>query len=168
MGAIVSSLNQVTEAANQAAAAIERLNSAGRGGGGGGGGGGGLGRGFMTGGFTGNVSRRRVAGHVHGREFVVNAGATRGNRAALEQLNKTGSLPSTRSGGNVTINNNAGVAVSTSTNRDGDLMIEVDRRIERSNQNLDGRLAALTGNPNSRFSKSLRNNTKGGSRRRSG
>ena len=99
----------------------------------------------------------------------MNAGATRGNRAALEQLNRTGSLPAGggRSGG-VTINNNAGAVISTSSDSNGDLMIEVDRRIERQNQSLDGRLAALTTNPNSRFSKSLRNNTQGGSRRRSG
>ena len=168
MDQILASLDEVIDRANQAASAVAGV---GGGGGGlfGGGGGGGLFGGFMRGGFTGNVSRRRVAGVVHGREYVVNAGATRGNRAALEQLNRTGSLPSGggRSGG-VTINNNAGAVISTSNDSNGDLMIEVDRRIERQNQSLDGRLAALTTNPNSRFSKSLRNNTQGGSRRRSG
>ena len=168
MDQILASLDEVIDRANQAASAVAGV---GGGGGGlfGGGGGGGLFGGFMRGGFTGNVSRRRVAGVVHGREYVVNAGATRGNRAALEQLNRTGSLPAGggRSGG-VTINNNAGAVISTSNDSNGDLMIEVDRRIERQNQSLDGRLAALTTNPNSRFSKSLRNNTQGGSRRRSG
>jgi tape measure domain-containing protein len=65
-------------------------------------------QGFAAGGYTGNSGERDVAGVVHGREFVVNAAATRKNRAALEAMNAG------RTSGGVTVNvvNNApGVVV---------------------------------------------------------
>lgn len=43
--------------------------------------------GFYSGGYTGNVGRRKVAGVVHGQEFVMNAVATRENRPILEAMN---------------------------------------------------------------------------------
>jgi tape measure domain-containing protein len=43
--------------------------------------------GFEEGGFTGYGGRKRVAGVVHGEEFVVNANATARNRATLEAMN---------------------------------------------------------------------------------
>lgn len=42
---------------------------------------------FKEGGYTGDVQRNREAGVVHGQEFVVNAEATRQNRALLEAIN---------------------------------------------------------------------------------
>lgn len=42
---------------------------------------------FKEGGYTGNGSRDGVAGLVHGREFVVNAGATARHRGQLEAMN---------------------------------------------------------------------------------
>lgn len=48
--------------------------------------------GFSEGGYTGNVGTSQVAGVVHGREFVINAGATQKNRALLEHINKGGSV----------------------------------------------------------------------------
>lgn len=42
-----------------------------------GGGVGGVGGGFASGGFTGNIGKNRVAGVVHGNEFVLSAGATK-------------------------------------------------------------------------------------------
>lgn len=54
--------------------------------------------GFKTGGYTGNRSENDVAGIVHGREFVVNANATRKNRPMLEAMN------SGRSVGNMSVN----------------------------------------------------------------
>lgn len=66
----------------------------GKGGGGGGGLLGGIGGflsslfgGFESGGYTGNAGRKQAAGVVHGQEFVVNARATRKNRALLEAIN---------------------------------------------------------------------------------
>lgn len=43
--------------------------------------------GFASGGYVGDDPRNKVAGVVHGQEFVVNADATRENRALLEQIN---------------------------------------------------------------------------------
>lgn len=60
---------------------------------GGGGAGGGIGGllggllGFAGGGYTGNGGTQQAAGVVHGKEFVVNARATKKNRAMLEAMN---------------------------------------------------------------------------------
>jgi hypothetical protein len=48
--------------------------------------------GFEEGGYTGNGGTSEVAGVVHGREFVLNAQATRRNRGLLEHLNNGGSV----------------------------------------------------------------------------
>ncbi|MEY9098900.1 uncharacterized protein (TIGR02594 family) [Sinorhizobium fredii] len=48
---------------------------------------GGLFGGFESGGYTGNIAKNKPAGVVHGREFVVNAEATKKNRALLEAIN---------------------------------------------------------------------------------
>lgn len=48
--------------------------------------------GFSEGGYTGNVGTSQVAGVVHGREFVINAGATQKNRGLLEHINKGGTV----------------------------------------------------------------------------
>lgn len=58
--------------------------------------------GFYSGGYTGNVGRKQVAGVVHGQEFVVNAKATQENMPLLRAMNAgrdiTSALPkSTRS-----------------------------------------------------------------------
>jgi hypothetical protein len=52
---------------------------------------------FAKGGYTGDVSARAPAGIVHGKEFVVNANATRQHRALLESINK--GVPGYASGG---------------------------------------------------------------------
>lgn len=57
--------------------------------------------GFSEGGYTGNVGTGDVAGVVHGQEFVLNAKATKRNRALLEHLNAGGSV-STFAGAPVT------------------------------------------------------------------
>ncbi len=44
-------------------------------------------RGYRKGGYTGNFGVNQVAGHVHGREFVVNAAATARWRPELEAMN---------------------------------------------------------------------------------
>lgn len=43
--------------------------------------------GFSSGGYTGNIGRREIAGVVHGQEFVVNAAATRNNLDLLKAMN---------------------------------------------------------------------------------
>lgn len=43
--------------------------------------------GFDLGGYTGNIGRRKIAGVVHGEEFVMNADATARNRPILEAMN---------------------------------------------------------------------------------
>ena len=43
--------------------------------------------GFSRGGYTGNVGKDKIAGVVHGQEMVINAEATRKNRALLEAIN---------------------------------------------------------------------------------
>lgn len=50
--------------------------------------------GFRTGGFTGNGGVAGVAGVVHNREFVIDAPTTAANRPALDNLQRTGRLPS--------------------------------------------------------------------------
>lgn len=45
------------------------------------------GGGFASGGYVGDDPRNRVAGVVHGQEFVINAEATRKNRGLLEAIN---------------------------------------------------------------------------------
>lgn len=60
--------------------------------------------GFYTGGYTGNIGTRQVAGVVHGQEYVLNAEATkRVGRGTLDALNNGGTLGG--GGVNVTIQN---------------------------------------------------------------
>ena len=86
---------------------------------------------FDEGGYTGSGSKYQVKGYVHAEEFVVDSEATRGNRAALETLNKTGKLPATpipfpvAAGGggvnmSVQINNNVGDKASVSVQQGQD------------------------------------------------
>lgn len=66
-------------------------------------------KGFAAGGYTGNGGIGQVAGAVHGQEFVVNAAATRQNRATLEAMNAGRAIPknpansNSRSGTRVTV-----------------------------------------------------------------
>src|SRR5690606_4855482 len=43
--------------------------------------------GFSSGGYTGNAPKNKIAGVVHGQEFVVNASATKDNLPLLKALN---------------------------------------------------------------------------------
>lgn len=49
-------------------------------------------KGFEVGGYTGDGSRKAVAGVVHGAEFVINADATAKNRRLLEAINRGADL----------------------------------------------------------------------------
>lgn len=59
--------------------------------------------GFSSGGYTGNVSRRDVAGVVHGQEYVINAAATKQYMPLLRTINSGGDISSAlpKSVGNV-------------------------------------------------------------------
>lgn len=74
--------------------------------------------GFMEGGYTGDVGRTRVAGVVHGQEFVVNAEATARNRGLLEAMNKGASF----GGGGGVVNN-----ISIINNADGTRVRQEER-----------------------------------------
>lgn len=93
-------------------------------GGGGGIGGflGGLFGGFAGGGYTGNGGTREPAGVVHGKEFVVNANATRKNRALLEAIN--GGMPGYADGGFVLPRVNRAPAAS-GRSRSGDMHVSM-------------------------------------------
>ena len=52
---------------------------------------------YSSGGFTGNIGTKDVAGVVHGGEFVINANATR--KIGLSYLNKLNTLPGYSEGG---------------------------------------------------------------------
>lgn len=110
-----------------------------------------FGRGFDSGGYTGNHSRGNVAGVVHGQEFVVNANATARNRAMLESMNA--GKPVGSGGHNVVVNNYAGADVDTTTSDDGTLEIRIHKAIS---EKAPGIIAADMRNPNSRTSKALK------------
>lgn len=79
--------------------------------------------GFSSGGYTGNGGRNEVVGVVHGQEMVINAEATRKNRALLEAINSGRSVsPSSVS---------TPSAISSGTNR---MIVEVVGEV--SGQNL--------------------------------
>jgi tape measure domain-containing protein len=75
--------------------------------------------GFMAGGYTGDMPTNQVAGAVHGKEFVSNAGATRRNRAMLEAMN-AGATFQVGGGGStsVVVNNNATGTKASAVERD--------------------------------------------------
>lgn len=83
-------------------------------------------KGFSTGGYTGNMGVNDIAGVVHGKEYVVNARNTVKYRDTLEQMNRG----TYKEGGNVQVNNYAGVAV-TAKQENGLTIIDVRNEIER-------------------------------------
>jgi tape measure domain-containing protein len=115
--------------------------------------------GFASGGYTGNAPRNDVAGVVHGREFVVNADATRRNRPMLEAMNAG------RSVGNMSVN-----VTNTGTPQDYKVesMSPNEIRLIASDvvaREAPGVVADDMNNPNSKTSKSTMSNFKTGRRR---
>lgn len=106
-----------------------------------------MGKGFSTGGYTGNMGVNDIAGVVHGKEYVVNARNTVKYRDTLEQMNRG----SYKEGGNVQVNNYAGVGV-TARQENGLTIIDVRNEIER-------KMRSDMGNPNSAVSKSIYRNS---------
>lgn len=121
--------------------------------------------GFESGGFTGNGGRSRIAGVVHGQEFVANANATARNRSALEAMNRGEKL---ETGGtsrvSVTIINEIPDAEFEATQIGPNQVELIARRVVR--EEAPGVIATDLSNPNSRVSKALGKNTQT-SRRRS-
>ncbi len=89
--------------------------------------------GFREGGYTGDGGLNQVAGVVHGREFVMNADATRKNRATLEAMNSGATIGGEGGKSNVyvTVNNMADGTRATTQERDTPDGREVEVTIER-------------------------------------
>lgn len=127
--------------------------------------------GFESGGYTGNVGTSEIAGVVHGQEFVVNAAATARNRDTLEAMNRGASGVALNSASAGTGSASGGINVSiqnfgTSKDFEVQQISESDVRIIARDeakrivkQDAPGVVASDIGNPNSRVSKSLSNNT---------
>ncbi len=114
--------------------------------------------GFESGGYTGNGGISDIAGVVHGQEFVMNASATKKNRAALEAMNNGQSLNSNGQSLNVNIINQAGnVEFETNQLSNGDVEIIARRVVQREAPSI---IASDIANPNGKVSKSLVQNTK--------
>lgn len=104
-------------------------------------------KGFSTGGYTGNMGVNDIAGVVHGKEYVLNAMATkRIGVDNLNTLNRGGSL-----NGGVQVNNYAGVAV-TAKQENGLTIIDVRNEIER-------KMRADMRNPSSDVGKAIYGNS---------
>lgn len=101
--------------------------------------------GFKTGGYTGNRGVNDVAGVVHGREFVVNAEATKRHRGLLEDLN-SGRNPSS---GHSTVVNvfNApeGTKIEQKTDDSGRLITDIIISDIQSNGPIFNSLASTAG-----------------------
>lgn len=128
--------------------------------------------GFETGGFTGNVGKKQVAGVVHGQEFVVNAEATRRNRPMLEainsgakatSMNKSSSSSATNGAASINISiENHGTSKDFEVERLSENEIRVIARDEAKaivRNEAPGVISASISNPNSVVSKSLNRNT---------
>lgn len=122
------------------------------------------GPGFQSGGYTGNGGVGEVAGVVHGREFVVNAGGTSQYRPLLEHINNGGSIqsaPSMGGGGQTNLSVNV-------TNEIPEAQYEVRqitpgeveviaRRVARKESDANG--AKNFNNPNSKTFKAMQRKT---------
>ena len=109
-----------------------------------------FGKGFMTGGYTGNQPTNKVTGFVHGNEFVMNATATRNiGLPTLNAMNNGQSLPAQQGG--VIINNYSSAKVQAEQ-VNGVTMIEVREEI-------DQRIRLQMADPNSAISQSIYRNT---------
>lgn len=87
-------------------------------------------RGYRKGGYTGNLGLNEVAGHVHGREFVVNASATRQWRPELEAMN-SGARPAELAATATSVGRGGTKTVNYVTLRDERAYYERRKREER-------------------------------------
>lgn len=104
-------------------------------------------KGFSTGGYTGNMGVNDIAGVVHGKEYVLNATATK--RIGVDTLNALNRGQNINGG--VQVNNYAGVAV-TAKQENGLTIIDVRNEIER-------KMRADMRNPSSDVGKAIYGNS---------
>ena len=117
-------------------------------------------KGFMEGGFTGNGPINKVAGVVHGQEFVNNAQSTARNRPLLEHLNRGGDVSAFGGGVEVKIEN-YGTSKQYEVQQLSANEVRIIARDEAVNvvQNSAAAVVAADMNdPNSRTSKALNRN----------
>lgn len=107
--------------------------------------------GFYTGGYTGNIGTREVAGVVHGQEYVLNAEATkRVGRGTLDALNSGGTL----GGGGISVNiQNYGTSKAFEVQQLDANTVRIIARDEARNT-----VATDLQNPNSQISKAASQN----------
>ena len=159
----VSNFQAIESAAKSAAAAAASVGN------GGGGGGGGL-LGFSKGGYTGNIATNRIAGVVHGQEYVMPADATKKYRPLLEAMRSGKSLGSVPTGGksnkggngtiNVTVQNYGNSQIQVQQLSSTDIrIIAREEALTAVRRDVPKAVAGELRNPNSRVSKSLRENT---------
>lgn len=128
-----------------------------------------LGKGFMTGGYTGSMGKDQIAGVVHGQEYVFDADATRRigvhNLEALRNGNlsvsgKAAKGGSTSSGVNITIQNYAsGVTHEVEQIDEDNIRIIARQEAQAVVSRQAGRVVAgELANPNSPVSKALADN----------
>lgn len=165
----VTAITAIGTAASSALQQVTALNNASAGGGGGG-----FGDifGFQHGGYTGGGAINRVAGVVHGQEFVMPADATRRHRGLLEALRSGQSLPTVgpsqkgSSGLKLTVNNYSGASISTQTLSNGEVIMMIEERARQVvRKELPKVFKAEINNANSRVSKSITKNTSAKRRR---
>ena len=124
--------------------------------------------GFSEGGYTGDYGRNVVAGFTHGQEYVVNASATRKNRALLDKMNNGGTI-----GTNSMVVNKAPVIniENYGTSKAFDVQItedqvriiakdEADKAAKRTEARTPAIVASQMSNANSPVSKAMRGNIK--------
>ncbi|VXC99282.1 tape measure protein [Sphingobacterium multivorum] len=105
--------------------------------------------GFASGGYTGNYGVNEAAGVVHGKEFVVNANATKQFRPLLEQLN-AGKVPSVSDFTPKIANNVSNSPSISSLNAKNNLSLSVD-----VNGKLQNNTIKLSGNRATRIERKI-------------
>ncbi len=172
----VANLARITAEARQAAAAVASIGSGGSGSSGGGSGingganvhGGADGgesfnqafgrfgtnspQQFMTGGYTGNGPVNRIAGVVHGQEYVMPADVTQRYRPVLEAMREGKRITNTNTNMNVSVQNYGGTRVETNQLSPTEVEVIVHKVAPQA-------IAKQFADPNSRVSKSLNRNT---------
>ncbi|RIY35994.1 tape measure protein, partial [Psittacicella hinzii] len=142
--ALLTAMNAIVPGSGTAVATMINATGSAFSGGGGGGGAGAFGAvgkvfGFASGGYTGNVATNKVAGVVHGQEYVINAGATaKYGTNFLDKLNSQQldlsdkETLNNRNGGLaqvINIYNYSSTQVSTKTGADGSLDIIIEEKV---------------------------------------
>lgn len=121
--------------------------------------------GYADGGYTGNYGKSTVAGVVHGQEYVVNASATRKNKALLDKMNNGGTI----GGSSVVVNKAPVINIENyGTSKEYDVQVtedqvriiakdEASKAASKVERNVPSVVAANLNNPNSKISKAYSN-----------